>query len=75
MLAISGTKRSLKGLVQVTEIDGVYAAFTQCTPTAEAKGKLQVIYQDGKFKNQTTLSEVREKISRLSEKNINVVEL
>ncbi len=70
-----GTKRSLKGLVQVTEIDGVYAAFTQCTPTAEAKGKLQVIYQDGKFKNQTTLSEVREKISRLSEKNINVVEL
>ena len=31
-----------------------------CTPELENSGLLQVIYEDGKFYNQTTLTEVRE---------------
>lgn len=55
-----GTKKSLKGLICVTEDQEV---LTQCTPEQEEEGILQTIYEDGKFYNQTTLTEVRSKLN------------
>lgn len=57
-----GTKKSLKGLICVTEDHEV---LTQCTWEQEAEGILQTIYEDGNFHNQTTLTEVRKKINSL----------
>jgi nicotinamide phosphoribosyltransferase len=57
-----GTKKSLKGLIAVDEQLNVH---TQCTPEQEATGILHTIYEDGKFYNQTTLTTIRERISKL----------
>jgi nicotinamide phosphoribosyltransferase len=57
-----GTKKSLKGLVAV--IDKL-EVLTQCTSEQETSGILQTIYEDGKFYNQTTLVEVREKLNNI----------
>jgi nicotinamide phosphoribosyltransferase len=54
-----GQKRSLKGLLQVTKNLEVLQG---CTREEESQGLLQVIYEDGKFYNQTTLTEIRNKI-------------
>ena len=59
-----GTKKSLKGMVRVNED---FTVETQCTLDREKGGMLQVIYQDGEFYNQTTLTQVRERIVALSE--------
>lgn len=58
-----GTKKSLKGLLAVMD-DGLgnYYVKQECTPEEESKGLLQVIYEDGKFYNQTTLTEIRERL-------------
>ena len=62
----SGTKKSLKGLLMVDYNDydheGKYVVKTECTPEEENQGLLQVIYEDGKFYNQTTLQEVRDRL-------------
>lgn len=63
-----GTKKSLKGLIQVFEKIGEHNNFkvkTQCTKEEEGTGILQTIYEDGTFYNQTTLSEVRSRINFL----------
>lgn len=57
------TKKSLKGLIMVDENLEVH---TQCTWEQEAQGILQVIYENGIFYNQTTLTEVRRKLSLLN---------
>jgi len=62
-----GTKKSLKGKVTVHEVDGEYIVQTECTSEEENTGLLQLIYEDGKFYNQTTLSEIRGKIDKLVE--------
>lgn len=77
-----GTKKSLKGLCQVfnnrpdarpDEI--LYDGRDQlevkigCTEAEEEAGVLQVIYEDGKFYNQVTLDQVRERIKSLSSIN------
>jgi nicotinamide phosphoribosyltransferase len=54
-----GTKKSLKGLIMVDENHEVH---TQCTYEQENQGILQTIYEDGKFYNEITLSEVRNKL-------------
>lgn len=57
-----GTKKSLKGLVGVfLNGDDSLRVETELTPEQEEKGILQVIYEDGKFYNQTTLAEIRQK--------------
>lgn len=56
------TKKSLKGLIMVDENLEVH---TQCTPEQEAQGILQTIYEDGKFYNQTTLTEIRAKLEQI----------
>ena len=70
-----GTKKSLKGLISVEEVTVTseetgktyikYEVHTQCTPEQEAQGVLQVIYEDGHFHNQITLTEVRERLNKL----------
>jgi nicotinamide phosphoribosyltransferase len=62
-----GTKKSLKGLLCVTKDDmGEYIVLEEMTSNEESQGELQIIYEDGKFFNQTTLNEVRERIRSLS---------
>jgi nicotinamide phosphoribosyltransferase len=57
-----GTKKSLKGLISV---DADFTVHTQCTAEQEQTGILQTIFEDGKYFNQTTLTEVRSKIDQL----------
>jgi nicotinamide phosphoribosyltransferase len=56
------TKKSLKGLIMVDENLEVH---TQCTNYQEARGILQTIYMDGKFYNQTSLTDIRNRINNL----------
>lgn len=63
-----GTKKSLKGLLGVYrnwlgEKEGEIIVKTECTPEEENGGLLQVIYEDGKFYNQISLNEIRQKIN------------
>jgi nicotinamide phosphoribosyltransferase len=61
-----GTKKSLKGRCAVHQDEnGEYYVKVQCTEKEENEGLLQVIYEDGKFYNQTTLTEVRTKLEKL----------
>ena len=57
-----GTKKSLKGLICVTEDHEV---LTQCTWEQEQEGILHTIYENGKFQNQTTLTEIRKRLNLL----------
>lgn len=57
-----GTKKSLKGLIQVNESLEVK---TQCTIEEENEGILQVIYENGKFSNITSLTNIRQRIKSI----------
>ena len=61
----NGTKKSLKGRCAVHIEDGEYVVKIQCTEQEENEGILQTIYEDGKFYNQTTLTEIRTRIESL----------
>jgi nicotinamide phosphoribosyltransferase len=62
-----GIKKSAKGLLHVAKIfnksinDG-YMLVDQCSWEDESKGMLKTIYKDGEFLNQTTLTEIRERL-------------
>ena len=62
-----GTKKSLKGKCSVllNTTNNEYWVNTECTKEEEKEGYLQTIYKDGKFKNQTTLTEIRNRIKGL----------
>jgi nicotinamide phosphoribosyltransferase len=60
-----GTKKSLKGLLQVVMEGDEYFVNTQCTPEQEEASVLHTIYEDGKLINQTSLDAVRKKLGRL----------
>jgi len=61
-----GTKKSLKGLQMVyKDENGEYQVKGECTWEEESQGELQVIFEDGKFYNQTTLTEIRKRIDSL----------
>jgi nicotinamide phosphoribosyltransferase len=60
-----GTKKSLKGLVQVVMEGDEYHVNTQCTWEQEDQGVLQTIYEEGRFVNETSLEEVRNKLNSL----------
>ena len=61
----SGMKKSAKGLLYVglTE-DGQYTLTDNVSWESEALGDLRVIFEDGVFKNQTTLTEIRKIINQ-----------
>ena len=64
-----GTKKSLKGLLKVDYVNDYgqknpeIKVFTEQTHLQESTGLLQLIYEDGKFYNQTSLTEIREKLN------------
>lgn len=59
-----GTKKSLKGLQSVlVDEHGEYIVKSECTWEEESKGLLQTIYKDGEFFNETTLTEVRNRLN------------
>jgi nicotinamide phosphoribosyltransferase len=62
-----GTKKSLKGRCAVHIENGEYVVKIQCDEEEEKGGVLQTIYEDGKFYNQTTLTQIRERIDKLVE--------
>lgn len=57
-----GTKKSLKGFICVNEDLSVSQ---QCTKEQENKGILQIIYHNGIFKNQTSLTNIRKRLSSI----------
>lgn len=60
-----GTKKSLKGLLQVVMEGDEYFVNTQCTPDQEEASVLQTIYEEGRFCNEVSLDEIRKKIDSL----------
>lgn len=59
-----GTKKSLKGLQAVfQDKDGEYYVKSECTFEEEDQGILQTIYEDGKFPNLITLTQIRKKLN------------
>lgn len=60
-----GDKKSARGLIQVTEVDGTLTMKDEVTWEQEADSELQTILEDGNFYNQTTLSEIRNRINNL----------
>jgi nicotinamide phosphoribosyltransferase len=59
-----GTKKSARGLLSVRkDADGEYELLDMVSRETEGTGELKTIYKDGKFYNQTTLGEVRERLN------------
>ena len=59
-----GTKKSATGLLHVTKVMNDYVLIDKVTWGEEAGGELRVIYQNGQFENQTTLTEIRSKLCK-----------
>jgi len=57
-----GVKKSAKGLLRVAGDETCMLLEDQCTWEHEATGKLKTIYLNGQFENQTTLTEIRERL-------------
>jgi nicotinamide phosphoribosyltransferase len=60
-----GLKKSATGLLKVVNESDRYILLDKQTWEEEKGGILQTIYEDGKFYNQTTLTEIRERINKL----------
>ena len=64
-----GVKKSLKGLLKVDYVNDYgqekpeIKVFTEQTSLQESTGLLQLIYEDGKFYNETSLTEIRKKLN------------
>ncbi len=58
-----GSKKSLKGLMQVKLVGNEYVVNQECTWEQEEDSELKTIYENGVFKNQTTLTEIRNKLN------------
>jgi nicotinamide phosphoribosyltransferase len=61
-----GVKKSAKGLLRVAGAveDNFYILEDQCTWEDEKSGLLKTIYLNGQFENQTTLTEIRERLKQ-----------
>jgi nicotinamide phosphoribosyltransferase len=58
-----GTKKSAKGLMQVTEVGGTLVMKDECTWEEEKQGLLQKVFENGKIINEQSLSEIRSRIN------------
>lgn len=58
----SGTKKSARGLLRVEKEGDNYVLYDQQTPEQEEQGSLQVVFEDGKLYNETSLSEIRSRL-------------
>ncbi len=59
-----GTKKSAKGLMQVTEVNGALVMKDQCTWEEEKQGLLQTVFENGKIVKEQSLAEIRERINK-----------
>ncbi len=59
-----GTKKSAKGLMQVTETNGTLVMKDQCTWEEEKQGMLQTVFENGKIINEQSLAEIRSRINK-----------
>ena len=59
-----GTKKSATGLLKVfkTTLEGDIVLHDQVSWEEEKEGILQTIYKDGKFYNETTLTEIKNRL-------------
>jgi nicotinamide phosphoribosyltransferase len=55
----NGTKKSAKGLIMVTQTDGVYKLVDQVSVDQERHGCLETVFKDGQLIKTTTLAEIR----------------
>lgn len=60
-----GTKKSKKGLLQVSATDYTLVCSDQCTWKEESEGLLTTVFKDGKLVKETTLDEIREKLKQI----------
>lgn len=60
----NGMKVSAKGLLRVDIVDGEYVLKDQCTLEEEAGGELKTVFEDGKLIYETSLTEIRERVSK-----------
>ncbi|MCH2235605.1 MAG: nicotinate phosphoribosyltransferase [Crocinitomicaceae bacterium] len=58
-----GVKKSAKGLVRVDELDGEYILVDQVSEEEEKKGSLEIIYENGEFKKNVEMNEIRARIN------------
>lgn len=58
----NGTKKSAKGLLKVSKVDGVFVKHNDVTREEEAEGELTVLFKDGKFVKHETLAEIRTRL-------------
>ncbi len=59
-----GVKKSAKGLIKVELIEDEYVLIDQVTEEEEESGELKVIYENGQFKYETSLEEIRDRINK-----------
>jgi nicotinamide phosphoribosyltransferase len=50
--------------MKVELVEGEYSFIDQVTEQEERDGELQIIYEDGNFKNETNLKEIRDRINK-----------
>jgi nicotinamide phosphoribosyltransferase len=58
----SGMKKSAKGLLRVEKEGDNFVLYDQQTWEQEAQGELKVVFKDGQLYNETTLSEIRNRL-------------
>ncbi|MBL7919854.1 MAG: nicotinate phosphoribosyltransferase [Bacteroidia bacterium] len=68
-----GTKRSAKGLMQVTEVNGELKMKDQCSWEEEKQGLLKTVFENGKVANEQSLTEIRNRINVALEKHTTVL--
>ncbi|MFM2394280.1 MAG: hypothetical protein RLZZ546_2262 [Bacteroidota bacterium] len=61
-----GTKKSAKGLLQVVLVNGNYKLKNSCTKSEEQQGELKTIFKDGKLLSETSLQEIRKRVSTIN---------
>lgn len=59
-----GIKKSAKGLVKVDYVNNEYVLVDHVNSKEENSGELKTIYKDGRFFNQITLQEIRDRINK-----------
>lgn len=60
----NGTKKSLRGLISVLNINGQIIAKDQCSWDEENQGLLTVVYEDGVIVKEYSLSQIRENLRK-----------
>ena len=59
----SGTKKSAKGLLRVEKVNNEFVLFDQQSWLQEDQGELKTVFLDGGLTNETSLSEIRERLA------------